>query len=396
MDKTLISHQTQNDLLLKINRLFYLDWLRVIAVFIVFIHHCSRIFDYQSYVLKSNIKSFIANISIGFFQLWMMPLLFIISGAGVYYSLKSRKAAGFIKERFLRILIPFLFIGLFIISPPQVYLHRLSNAEFNGNFFQFYPYLFSGLYPHGNFPIQGMHLWYLQMLFVYSLVLLPIFIPFGKNRISLISRLSFLFEKPLSLVLLFIPLAIVGILMDIIGARLIFWKSTMGGWDGLTYMILFIYGYLIFPNNHIVNSIKRYSTIFLIISLVLTTPCIYLEMSFDSLGSNHPIWFIVIVLRAFLSWSWLIAILGFGIRFLNFNNKYLAYTNEAVFPFYILHQTILVIIGFYVIQWNISIALKYVIIAVSSFIAIMIIYEVLVKRLNIFRFLFGMKKLKKT
>ncbi|MFC2021215.1 hypothetical protein ACFLU1_05480 [Chloroflexota bacterium] len=95
------------------------------------------------------------------------------------------------------------------------------------------------------------------------------------------------------------------------------------------------------------------------------------------------------------SWFFIIAILGFGSRYLNFNNSFLGYANEAVLPFYILHQTVIIVIGFLVIQGNIGIALKYIITSTASFIAIVSIYELLVRRINILRFLFGMRLKKK-
>ena len=80
---------------------------------------------------------------------------------------------------------------------------------------------------------------------------------------------------------------------------------------------------------------------------------------------------------------------------LNKTNRFLAYANEAVLPFYILHQTIIIVIGYYVVQWDSGVALKYCVISITSFIAIMAIYELLVRRINVLRFLFGMKWSKK-
>jgi len=80
-----------------------------------------------------------------------------------------------------------------------------------------------------------------------------------------------------------------------------------------------------------------------------------------------------------------------GTRFLNVNNKVLAYCNEAVLPFYILHQTMILVIGFFVVQWRLGIMLKYLIISTSSLVLILAIYELLVKRFKVIRFLFGMK-----
>ena len=97
-------------------------------------------------------------------------------------------------------------------------------------------------------------------------------------------------------------------------------------------------------------------------------------------------------LRAFNSWFWLVAILGFGRKYLNFNNGLLKYTNEAVLPFYILHQTIIVIVGFYIASWDIGVISKYLILSTVSFALIIALYDFVVKRVSILRFLFGMKK----
>ena len=97
------------------------------------------------------------------------------------------------------------------------------------------------------------------------------------------------------------------------------------------------------------------------------------------------------VLRSFNTWCWIVFVFFLGTKFLNFNNKILSYCNEAVLPFYILHQTIILTIGFFIIQWNLNVMLKYLIISTSSFALIMVIYELLIRRFKIIRFLFGMK-----
>ena len=82
-------------------------------------------------------------------------------------------------------------------------------------------------------------------------------------------------------------------------------------------------------------------------------------------------------------------------KYLNFNNKVLAYSNEAVLPFYILHHTIILVVGFFVIRWNIGILPKYMIIVIASFALIMVLFELLVKPFNVGRFLFVMRPKKK-
>jgi len=171
-----------------------------------------------------------------------------------------------------------------------------------------------------------------------------------------------------------------------------------GGWTHLSYLVFFISGYLMFSNARIQENIKRYAVIALIAALVLQALHYILQfgiIKIDISGSTLS-YLVDWTFRALRSWFFIIAILGFGSRYLNFNNRFLGYANEAVLPFYILHQTIILIIGFFVLQWSVGIAPKYFIITSTSFVVIMAIYELLVRRINVLRFLFGMRLKKKT
>jgi len=378
-------------------RLYYIDWLRVLAMITIFFFHNSRMFDPHSWHINNAETSIVADIFVDFCNPWLMPLFFILAGASVFYALKSRTAGGFAKERALRILIPLVTLGWFIIAPPQIYLERLSNGEFSGNFFQFYfPNYFNGIYglnEGGNFGLVPLHMWFLWLLFFYSLILLPLFLPRKTTGVSLFSRFATMFEKPWTLVVPVLVIIILEMSLDSLGDML----SWGGGWNHLSYLVFFVSGYLVFSNVKIQENINRYALTSLIAYLVLQILHELLKYEVIHLGfldsQVGPIVFwIVVTLR---SWFLIITILGFGSRYLNFNNKFLGYTNEAVLPFYILHQTVIIVIGFFVIQGSMGIAPKYLITTTTSFIAILAIYELLVRRINVLRFLFGMR-LKKT
>jgi len=83
-----------------------------------------------------------------------------------------------------------------------------------------------------------------------------------------------------------------------------------------------------------------------------------------------------------------------GFKHFDKNNKALVYGSQAVLPFYILHQTIILFVGWYIIPLDMFFLLKYLIISTLSFILIMLIYEVCIKRINMIRFLFGMRLIK--
>ena len=375
-------------------RLYYLDWLRVLAMFSIFFFHNSRFFDFYGWHVKNAETSLGPEIFVQFGNLWMMPIFFILAGASIYYALKFRTAGGFAKERTLRILIPIIILGWFIMSPPQVYLERLSHGDFSGNFFQFIPHYFDGFYGlGGNFAVVPMHMWFLWLLFIFSLILLPIFLHNKVTGKSLGSRFATLFEKPWTLVVPVLLLAVSEVLLDSLGDLL----SWGGGWNHLSYLGFFISGYLMFSNVRIQANIKRYAVIALIAALVLQALHYMFEFGVIKIDipDSQAAYMGIQIFDTLRSWLFIMAILGFGSRYLNFNNRFLGYTNEAVLPFYILHQTIILIIGFFVVQWSMGIAPKYFIITTSSFIAIMAIYELLVRRINVLRFLFGMRRKKK-
>ena len=97
------------------------------------------------------------------------------------------------------------------------------------------------------------------------------------------------------------------------------------------------------------------------------------------------------VLKGFNAWVWIVAILSFGKKYLSFSNNVLQYAKEAVLPFYILHQTVILLVGFHVVRWNAGVAAKYLVISAASFVVIVGLYDLLVRRTNVTRFLFGMR-----
>jgi glucan biosynthesis protein C len=394
-------HVTQTD------RLYYLDWLRVLAILSVLFLHCGKIFDYHTTVVFNTVRSPVLSAFREFGLLWIMPLFFILSGAAVFLSLRSRGKGEFIKARIIRLLIPLVLIGTFIINPPYVYIERLFSGQTASGFIQWYPHFFDGIYGFGgNFaPLgQGTHLWYLEFLFVYSLILLPLFIRLKKLGISYLSKVSIHFEKPWALFFLFLPISAASATFEIIGLGGV---RVMGGWDPISYLLFFTYGYLIFSNAQIQETIKKYSTTFFVVALILTA--VYVDSHFGvnlkipgvtrhdllkdgaSLPLNHSVWIAVQALRGLFAWCWIIGLLGLGRRLLNFNNKFLGYANEAVLPFYILHHTVIYILGFYVVQWSGGVGTKFLMISIGSFVAIMALYEILVRRVSIVRILFGMR-----
>jgi glucan biosynthesis protein C len=152
---------------------------------------------------------------------------------------------------------------------------------------------------------------------------------------------------------------------------------------------------VVFSHAGLQASIQRLRWLSLTLTLLSLGLFLYLSFHYDLLTFGTPRYTLVLGLRGLGSWCFILAILGFGRQHLDFSTPFLKYANQAVLPFYILHQTVLLCVGYFVVQWAIPDLLKWVIILPVSFAIIMGLYELLVRRYNLMRFLFGMKPLVK-
>ena len=214
----------------------------------------------------------------------------------------------------------------------------------------------------------------------------------SKNRpihqITVYKTSGALHLRPGSIFILALPLALFEFVLDPSGIG----RRDFGGWSFILYMIFFIFGYVIFTHPKFKAVVDSNGTIAFIGGLATTSLALILLLvnGFPPYGSS-PYYLIMTTLRALNSWFWLIAIFGFAGRHFTTHNRFLGYANEAVLPFYILHQTIIVTIGFYIIDWSAGVYFKFLVLCVASFGSICIIYELLVRRISILRFLFGLK-----
>ena len=364
-------------------RKYYLDCLRVMVILTVFVYHSTRFFNLGDWHVKNPITYWGVEIGEQVLATWMMPLAFLISGASVFYALGKGGVGKFVKDRLLRLFVP-LVVGIFTHSALQVYLERVSHGQFSGSFFEFLPHYFEGMYGFGgNFGWMGIHLWYVEMLFVFTLIFLPLFLLlkrcWGKRLLAWLGNglaipgLAFLLVIPAIFIRNLVPSD------DPLGMQ------GFGGWGILSHAWFFVSGFVIASSERVQQSIRRLRWVWLIGAIVLTATQIA-----ESIG--HPGEYAQVELQAYL---WMFAFLGLANKHLNVSTPRLQRANEAVLPFYILHQPVLIVIGYFVVQWAIPDLAKYAIIATSSFVIIILLYEFLVRRFNVLRFLFGMKVLPK-
>jgi hypothetical protein len=208
-----------------------------------------------------------------------------------------------------------------------------------------------------------------------------------------LSRLGDLFAARGAIYLLAVPTILCLSLTD----RENFLGNTdWGGGSLLTHITFFLSGFLIISHEGLQKSIQRFRWLSLALVVILMATLFGLLMAIGEPPSGTPLYALGRGLWGLWSWSWVLAILGFSLKYLNFNNPVLSYANEAVLPFYILHQPVLLSVGYFVVRWAIPDALKFVVIDAISFAIIMTLYEFVVRRFTLLRFLFGMKLFVKT
>ena len=133
----------------------------MLAILTVFILHWGRPFDTEDWHIKNAVTYAGMMAWATLLALWIMPLIFLISGSSLFYSVGWGRPGRFVKDKVMRLLVP-LVVGVFTYSILGVYLDRLSHGTFQGSFFAFLPHYFDGLFPYGNFAWMGLHLWYLE------------------------------------------------------------------------------------------------------------------------------------------------------------------------------------------------------------------------------------------
>ncbi len=364
-----------------------LDWLRVLAFSGVFFYHCSRFFNTADWQMKNSETSAVIDIFTGIFELWGMPLIFAISGASIYLALRPNRAGRFLGERGLRLLVP-MAIGILVLAPPQVYLDRLTHNRFSGSFIEFLPHFFQ----LENFSWNGVHLWYLVYLFIFTLVFMPLFVwlkrPFGRKVLGHLSRVS----QPSGAIFLWaVPIALVSIIADPFGMM----RAPLS--EALLRLIMYplylIYGYIIFADVDLQQAVIRQRRLSLVLSITGTIVALLIRVAIDDLGWKVS-WLsyaLVMALASLLIWSYLLTVYGYGMRYLTSSKRPLSYANEAVLPFYILHQPVILILGYFIIPLPLTIAAKYFIITPLALTITLGLYEYGIRRNNLLRGAFGLK-----
>ncbi|QQS14495.1 MAG: acyltransferase family protein [Rhodospirillales bacterium] len=365
-----------------------LDWLRVLAFGLLILYHAGMAFSGWSWHIEDAESPVWLREAMRFTNRWRMPLVFVVSGAAIALALGRRTIGGFAADRARRLLLPLVF-GMAVIVPPQVYAERVHRGQFAGSFVEWLPQAFTGVYPAGN--LSWHHLWFLAYVLVLTALLLPCFLwartPAGAARLdaasSVVARHHLHWLVPLPLIAIQLWLAPVSSNPN----------GLVGDWVGLAWHgTLLLYGALLFRSDDLLAALEKWRWVALAIGVAVyailhqtflagtVRPRIAPEdrALFTALGNLDTV-------------AWLFAIIGFARRHLTARPAFLARATEAVYPFYILHQTVTVVAVHWLVRSGLPVGVKFALAAFITFAGTWLLYEFVVRRVDILRPLFGMR-----
>ena len=370
-------------------RKYFIDWVRVLAFSLLIFFHCAMPFVDYNWEIKNKETSAGLTRLIWWLHQWRLPLLFFISGVGIHFSLQKRSVALFTGERFVRLFIPLLF-AMFFTIPLQVYFEWLQRGKITGSYADFYPSVWQFVpYPDGS--LTWSHMWFVVYLFVFCLLLIPVFAIF---RIPVLNkwkaRLANMLSHPVLLFLMFIPLMLYHFNLYLEYPEQ---ASLLDDWFLFLFSLtLLFYGYILGGSDRFWNTCSTYRFYFLgiaIACILYLFPQYWWHMNLPKVKDQSL--YVFGTLNSIHIWALLLSILGFAKTHLNFSNNFLLKANQAVYPFYILHQTLIVSFGYYVTQWPLPIFVKLILLIVLTFISLFLLYGYLIKHFKLTRLLYGMK-----
>lgn len=343
-------------------RRYDIDWLRVIAIGLLLIYHIAIIFQpWAMFIgfIKSDEPLESLWIPMTMLNVWRIPLLFYVSGMGLYFALKKRNWKQLLVERSKRILLPFIF-GIIAITPLHMYI------------FQKYYNMPLGYYPH-----MG-HLWFLGNIFTYVILLLPLFFYLKKNEEGRFRKgLSTLMKHPIG------PISIsVFFVLEAVLVKPQLFQLYAQTWHGFFLgFIAFFFGFLlVYSGKEFWQTVLKWRWLYIGIAIVLYAIRLFV---FETITPGY--------LMAIESNCWIFGVFGFSYKYLNKPSALLSYLSQAAYPVYIIHMIVLYVGAWIFLPLEIHPVLKFIAVVVFTGSFCYLIYEFIIRRVNFLRPLFGLK-----
>ena len=342
-------------------RRYDLDWIRISALGLLIVYHAVITFQpWGGKILFITNKEPLESwwFLMAAFNVWRIPILFLVAGLAYNYSLKYRNWKKVLKERNIRLGIPLL-ISFFLLHPAYLLLSQ-----------KFYDISYAYL------PNLGP-LWFVAFILIYCYITLPGFLYLNPRLESkLFKSLVNLFQLPYGILLVIIPVITESVLVkfNYYHAYAMSWH---GFWLGLCWFIVgFIFAC---AKDYFWSAVERVRYF----SLILAGVFFSVRLLVFSLESPN----IVIAIESI---NWVLAVIGFCSKHLNRPSRLLRYLSEAVFPVYILSLPLQIVFSYFLVSFALSAVVKLFLLVILTTGVGLLTYELIIRRIKIIRPLFGL------
>lgn len=335
-------------------RKHYIDNLRNLTILLLFPVHTFMIwnnFGSKFYVWAGENK--MLSTLIVLVNPWFMPILFVIAGMSARYALEKRTVKEFMRQRTVKLFVPFV-AGTILLVPFQTLYARKYFSDYEGGIVENLKYFFTHLTDFSGYDgaFTPGHLWFILFLFVISMVSLLLF------KIMPYEKLERKVEKwnILAVFCLFIPI------------WLMYYLGNFGGYSLGKNLALYLAGYYVLSNDKVMEKLEQHIKWLTVLYIVGTVALVALYYRFSYYGD---LWI------NYIGWNTILVLLVWAKKSLNKRTAFTVYFNSASYPIYILHQSILVVLGYYALQVCDGMTLQVAVICLGSFMLTVAAYHLI-------------------
>lgn len=375
-------------------RLYFLDWIRIFAFCLLIVYHTGMYYVTWDWHVKSPYASGAIEPLMILSSPWRLGLLFMISGVATAFMLRKMAVGSLLRQRSWRLLVPLVF-GMFVIVPPQAYLEVVEKVAYHGSYAEFmrlYVERYRGFCRGDDCLIMPTwnHLWFVAYLWTYTMIGGLIAWLLGARLQAVGNALGRLLTGWRLLVL---PVAVLAVARFALADSYPATHALFGDWyNHAQYFFLFALGALLALQGEVWARMEtlRWTALALWLSSWALIVCYWWTPEAVASTSTFQQWKPVFrIIYCISQWAPMLALCGFGRRHLNFDSANRRYLTEAVFPVYILHQTLIVVMAHSLKPANLAPGIEAVFLIVLTFSLSFGGFEV-VRRIPLLRPLFGL------
>jgi len=363
-----------------------LDALRVFAFGLLIVYHSCMAYVSWPWLINDPSGGHALEPLLLGLNRWRLPLLFFVSGAAATLSLRRRSWLQFAHERAQRLFLP-LGVGTFLICPPQTWVER----RVHGHAISYLDLYHSILVPAPTGTMNWIHLWFVGYVLVFSIAGLPLLMLIrsttGRRTIEAAAGVCVRWRPAIYLMAL--PSALVA---GVLGPR---WPTTydlVSDWANLCAgLVMFLWGFALACSNTWLDLVTARRREFVMVGLSVAG--LFFSARASGLverlspGVQTAFWSSV---NSAYAITWILALVGYARVWFREPRAWLRAANRAVYPFYILHQTVTVVAAYLLLSWSVTCWVKLPLVATATFLVSWGAYEI-IKRVRWMRPLFGLR-----